>query len=282
MLVRYQTQPSGKLRVDAGSALSRYLSSVYVPGLDTNGGSSGGGAWDRKGRTNLTTISGTPTKSYGAQGTFYADNASGFVSLNPILDTITAFPVVLVAAGYFNSAADAWCLVSMGATAGGTGSSRCEISLASSTQISYVIRNNFGTTATVAASGLTGVNAGVFFCCVAQSRSATDHNLYINGTQYTSATNMGALTNPYNNFAIGGFSTGGAPVLKLDGGVLFAGYGKIALPDSMALELSRSPRMFWQMFSRQGGRYTQMAGAAAAGGFFSRYYYDMTSGAANV
>lgn len=270
MLVRYQVQPQGRERIDSGTVLGNALSSVYLPGIDR---ASQTGAWDRKGSTQLAVAGGTQTRAYANQGVFYSDNGGGYIT-GPI-PSISTFPIVLVAAGYFNSGADSWNFMSLN-TSGGAGSSRCEISLASSTEIDYVLRNNFGTVATTQGSGLSGVSSGTFFCCVAQSRSATDHNLYINGTQYTSATNMGGITSAYNALTIGGTSAGGTPTAKLNGGVLFAGYGRTALSDNLALEVSRSPRPFWQMFSRQGKRYLAMA-PAAAGGFFSRYYYDMGS-----
>ena len=265
MQTRYQNQPQGSARIDAGTALSQYLSSVWVPGLDTiNQSGASAICLDRKGNSHLVTATGGGrTRAYGPQGVFYADTGTGFVTGN-LAKSITAFPLVFIVAGYFSNGSSGWTLAAINTSGGGGGSSRCDIILVSATEIDYNIRNNFGTIATVAGTGLSNVTSGAFFTCVAQSLSATDHRLYINGTQYTSATNMGAMTNPYVSMAIGGQATGGAVTANLAGGVLFAATGTIALPDKMALELSASPRMFWQMFPRQSGRYRYMAGAAAA------------------
>ena len=178
-------------------------------------------------------------------------------------------PIVLIVACYFNTSSAFWCPLSTWSELGGAGGTYATILLNNNnTNLLYTVRNNTGTVATCTTGSITNAGSGTFLCCVAQSIAANDHRFYVNGNKSTSSSNIGGLGWAWDMLCIGRSATSGSTPVQgpsLDGGVLFAAYGRTAIPEDFALELSRDYRLFWSMFPQKRHIYANIA--AAAGGF---------------
>lgn len=134
----------------------------------------------------------------------------------------------------------------------------------SSSQISLSARNNFGSTIAMLAAVPVDANGnqaiGQDLVIVAQSLSASDHRLCVNGSAIvTATTNIGSMV-AWDRLFLG--QTSGTTSLDV-AAVLFA-HGGTALTDVQMRQLSSHPREVWEMFEPQ--RIWVPVAAAGGGG----------------
>lgn len=173
----------------------------------------------------------TPPQSAGTFRYGRAGVYTGAASAIASIANETAYPFVLVWAGRFNNAGvNARVLEPI--RSAGSGDNHA-IRLSTSTQVDYLTRNNFSSTATVTITVPGGTAVGVDLVMVAQSLSATDHRLYCAGISSSSSTDSGTPAGNFNQLYL-------ALAAFADHSTYFAGFGAgQALSDAEALELSR-------------------------------------------
>lgn len=262
-------QPEAGLVVNREHPLAQYFSHVFVPGLAGPDGSpdllgnaalvpfgSGAAAPGRKidGNGQSITLNGSQKAYHTAAG----------------IPGSATWPICMFAWGWFLNGADNYPLVGMGRSGGSAGADQKTIRLYSTTQAQYYTRENFGSiSSSLASFGTIGSLVGA----LSQSLSATDHRLYCAGAMVTDTTNTGNPASAYNMIGIGASFTGApTPSKLLAGGVLVAAIGFRAIPDAIALELTRDPGIFWEMFAPSARIFlpgasasgAQLAGSAAA------------------
>ena len=158
-----------------------------------------------------------------------------------------AYPITMVWAGRINSTIGSTALVSLNA-ASVPGATFFLLAGGSSTQVSLLVRNNFGTQASVLVNVPGGSALGVELVVVAQVLSATSHKICVNGSSVvTVTTNVGALGVAYDRLTLS--ATNAANNVDHT----FAGFWSgDPLTDDQMVELSTGlTNSIWPMFEPQ-------------------------------
>ncbi len=132
-------------------------------------------------------------------------------------------------------------------SASGISGSYSYIGGGSSTIITYAARNNFGSALAMTATVPGGSALGVEMVIVAQSLSASDHRLCVNGSAVaTATTNIGAMV-AWDRVFFGQASSAN----NQQSAALIVASGGVGLTDEQMQQLSRDPREVYALFEPQ-------------------------------
>lgn len=150
--------------------------------------------------------------------------------------SISGFPYLQVAVGYFLSATSTFVLSDIGSSASGNLS---RIQLNSSSVMAASIRFNFGTTRSITVSP-GSISNGRLICAILQVFSETDYRFYVNGLQVNGSLTLGSYAPLSKIMPMGG---------SLNGGIYLTGYGAgRMISDDLARWFTKNPSLIWDIF----------------------------------
>lgn len=211
------------------NAITRKLDHAWFPAIT--------GLRDLKGRASLiqTGAAGTTGKAASPFGNALDVTSSALALFR--IRRINNYPYTMMWAGWFNNASDNWTPVGL-AVESGSGDI-LTIRLINSSSCGILQQNAFSSTATFGPT-ITNLSANrVPVSIVAQSLSATDHRVYVNGNTATSSTNTGTFSPRHQISLFSGVFTGTTVAKTHNGGFAFAACGQTAFTEEEALWLSR-------------------------------------------
>lgn len=244
---------------------ARVFQSVYNPG-------DGDGFRDLLGNNHLTAGTGTGelTRAVDMRGrrAFKGTNgANGYARKNGVVAALT-YPVVLVTVASYATTASKTC-ASFGIGGAAIGAPNSKFihtgNTASNNSFCYEFNGGRATAMTRISGTAYGASSlNVPRCSVSISRSATEHYLWVDGVEYSSTANAGAIDDTPHNIGLGALATASAVITyPIEGNVALAAFGYGVDPGNDALQaLSLNP---WQMFAPRPRRRLVAAPVPATG-----------------
>lgn len=232
------TQPQDGVRFDAANPLAARFHTVYMPGISSaNLGVGGVGSLAAHSAPDVV----LPSATVAASIVVTNQQLTASRSYGPT----PAYPITMIWVGQQGSNANT--ILANLAASGAISGSYWYVGGGSSTIVGMAARNAFGTALSLTATVPGGSALGTELVIVAQSLSASDHRLCVNGSAVaTSTTNIGSMV-AWDRVAIGQPSSANNQSTAL----LAVASGGVGLTDEQMQQLSRDPRAVYALFEPQ-------------------------------
>lgn len=255
-LQRRTEQPQDGSRLDPGNPLAGRFAVALLPAVtQANLGFGAAGSINGHALSRVAMPAGLATRHSGS---------GGAVSSSRLFGPTPSYPTTMILVCRQTSTANTRLMEAHGAS-GAISGSTFYIAGGSSTTVTYALRNNFSTTWTISATVPTPPDGNLSpalnndLVIVAQSLSATDHRLCVNGSAVsTGSTSTGSMV-AWDRIVLG-IASGTADIA----GAFFAS-GGVGLTDDQMQAFSRDVREVWALFEPE--RWGTAVASAGGGGY---------------